>query len=616
MYVYLDCETAPMRPGLRAPPLTCVTLFATGETHATTLRWCDALPAVRWALENATIVGHYIASDMTFLCAEFPEITPLVFRAYRKNRIEDTGIREKLRDIANGVYRLRGGYGLDDVALRTTGIVVDKSNPWRLRFNELRDVPIEHWPTEALAYAVNDVHCLPAIHAAQGPTLEDEPRQCRADFALALMSAWGVLVDQRRVDLLERYIVEEQATIEGTLRIAGLIEPRRAREPSGEQKRNMKRAQEWLAHAWPDCPRTPTGLPKTDENTLRKSNVPELLALGRYSTLNATRTTAIPLLREGVIHTRIDLAETGRSTSSSQEDGSGGNTQNLRRKQFGPAGAQIGPRECLVPRPGYIYISADFGGLELHTWAQVCKDLLGYSRMAELLIAGLDPHLEMARLILGITYEEAKARLGEEHVIDARQTGKVTNFGLPGGLGARSLVEYAEKLYGVKLTPERAGWLKGLWLSTYPEAKPYFDLIGRMTGQRGGKGTIRQVRSNRVRGGVYFTEACNSFFQGLGADIAKSALFDVSEACYSIPRSPLYGSRPVLFGHDEILAEAPIERASEAGDELSHLMVAAALPWLPDVPCIKAEPAMHSIYTKSAKTRRDANGRLVEWVQR
>jgi DNA polymerase I-like protein with 3'-5' exonuclease and polymerase domains len=70
----------------------------------------------------------------------------------------------------------------------------------------------------------------------------------------------------------------------------------------------------------------------------------------------------------------------------------------------------------------------------------------------------------------------------------------------------------------------------------------------------------------------------------------------------------------VLFGHDEYVLEAPADRAPEAAEALSETMISAAKPWLPDVR-IKAPPTVSTVWSKAAKSKRDASGRLVVWSQ-
>ena len=229
-----------------------------------------------------------------------------------------------------------------------------------------------------------------------------------------------------------------------------------------------------------------------------------------------------------------------------------------------------------------------------------------------MLNAGLDPHCEIAAKIMGCSYEEAVQlyKAGDEYADDCRQTGKIANFGLPGGLQAPALVEYAKSNYGVEITLEQAHMLKSIWEEAWPEIQLYFQYVKQQTGRR--TGTIVHHYSQRVRGKCIFTQAANTYFQGLAADAAKAAYRLIAKACYLDTSSPLYGTRIVNFIHDEWIGEAPWSRAPEAAEELSRLMIVGAQPYLPDMH-IKAEACVMKFWSKKAQTLRDGNGRLMAW---
>ena len=115
-------------------------------------------------------------------------------RAYDQNRVTDVLTRQKLLDLAAGCYRreqlptghwLHHKYNLEAVAWRLCRMRLNKggsgkkistaltpeeqdelaandsgadavSDSWRLRYSELKDVPIELWPKEAQDYALDD----------------------------------------------------------------------------------------------------------------------------------------------------------------------------------------------------------------------------------------------------------------------------------------------------------------------------------------------------------------------------------------------------------------------------------------------------------------------------
>jgi DNA polymerase-1 len=214
-----------------------------------------------------------------------------------------------------------------------------------------------------------------------------------------------------------------------------------------------------------------------------------------------------------------------------------------------------------------------------------------------------------------VSYEEA-VRLresGDEKFDNARQTAKVANFGMPGGLGPEKLVLFARKSYGVILTEERARELKAQWLERWPEMRLFFQRVGDLIDEDTGLGVVEQIFSQRLRGGCHYTALANSYFQGLGADAAKRATYLVSRACYAEPQSVLYGSRIVNQVHDELIVEVDDDAlAHDKAIELGRLMVEGANEFLPNVPA-RVEPLLARMWSKKAK-RVFKDGRLVPWA--
>jgi hypothetical protein len=83
--------------------------------------------------------------------------------------------------------------------------------------------------------------------------------------------------------------------------------------------------------------------------------------------------------------------------------------------------------------------------------------------------------------------------------------------------------------------------------------------------------------------GLDYCSCANTYFQGRVADGTKLALWRVSYACYVDINSPLYGSRIVLFLHDEIILECPEGREDACAKELVKLMCGAVQEVIPDV---------------------------------
>ncbi len=361
----------------------------------------------------------------------------------------------------------------------------------------------------------------------------------------------------------------------------------------------------------------PDGQISTSKKTLLATGDPELKTVAERGAIAKLLDTYVPVLESGVnrpINPRYNvLVETGRTSCAKP------NIQNPPR--------QGGVRECFIPRNGWVYAFSDYDTLELRSLSQVCLDMFGWSRMADALRRGEELHLSFAADMLGIPYADAERRRksGDAEVLEYRQQAKPANFGFPGGMAAESFREYAEG-YKIFLTSERARELHDEWFRKWPEMESYFDAIKAMTEDGA---PIRQARSGRVRGGASFCATANGFFQGLAADGAKAALWAVAWECYVGTRwgveedgpsekdgapSPLYGTRPDFFIHDEIGIEIPYrwwgaERSAAAAERLGVVMVRVMEMWVPDVP-ISAKPYMVRRWFKGAE-RVTVNGVLV-----
>lgn len=349
-----------------------------------------------------------------------------------------------------------------------------------------------------------------------------------------------------------------------------------------------------------------------DSDACSGSQEPMLELYSAYTSLAKTVSNDIPMLRAGVmmpVHTRFDeLKKTGRTGSSKP------NVQNVRRLP--------GIRECFVPRPGHVFIDTDFAMLELHTLAQVCRWNLGFSTLGEALNAGKDPHMIIACAILDYAYDYGKAHKKDPEVDNARTGGKGLNFGAAGGLSAKTFVVYAWTNYKIRLTLEESQRLLKIYFDTWKEIPSYFRWVrghedpysikmvkDPETGveRKQSRYNIVQPWSGRLRASAAYCEACNTSFQGLGADVAKLALWLVWKASVGLSElgeaDPLYGCHPVNFVHDSIMTEVEEHRAHAAAVRQKELMELAGRIVLPDVP-VRADMLLCRQWSKKASQRR------------
>lgn len=597
--------------------------------------------------KNGRIINHNIPFDFGVLCNRSSSLLEIVFDLYDRGLVEDTMLREQLIAIAEGKLKTQK-FSLQALAKKRLSVDMDKLT-WRLGYASLRDVPLSQWPEGAKQYAIDDTQIAIDVYLDQrrealADGLDDGEvpnsiEQARAHWALHLMTTWGIRTHGGRVATLRRELEVRLAVFEKALKKVGFL-----RE---DGTKDLKTIREFLtAVELPpgiELATTPKGQVSTSAGAIddlldalgereipdkqrggktpvewamdlakRADKVNSLELLAWHTSTQKLLTTYLPPLESGVkypINARYrPLVETGRASCSNP------NLMNLPKEP--------GVRECYIPRPGFVFCSVDYEALELHTLAQACLELVGHSKLAEALNGGVDPHLELAcaRLLDGVSYEEGKKiRKDEGHprhkeVVHARNVSKAANFGLPGGLGVAKLVMFC-RASGIEISEDQAKDLKRAWLSQWPEMRDYFNYISNslVFDDDGDEiANVLQLTSNRLRGATRYTAACNSYFQGLAADLAKQACYDIAKACYVKGNNDiLYGSRSVVFVHDEIIMEHPEETAHERAAEQVRLMLEAGKPYCPDVP-LKAEPALMRYWTKDAVAAYQ-DGRLVPW---
>lgn len=652
MLLSVDSETYPILPGLLAPPPVCWSFAHDTAGPADLLDKAEgAARVVTYLSAGGNILGHNIAYDLAVLCAYDAAALPVVFTAYAEGRVYDTKVRAELLDIAAGRIQKHGktlvlvngkwtvaDYSLAGQELRYFGRdrSAEKNDPnsWRLRYSELDAIPLAWWPQAAVDYAKADALGTLQVYHAQGGAIANEQAQCRAAWALHLMSVWGMRTNAATVNDLEARLLEAKRLGFNRLRRAGFYKYRRARGP--RKGKDGKQIPAEIPVAYEDTKRGPrgvvwqkdteaitkavlrfcrkagkepaltdTGKVQADKDALYGSGSRVLKLLADTGGLDKILNTYVPFLKNGAVvpinsNFKV-LVNTGRTACSNP------NWQNM------PSGRRVGgARECVVPRDGFVLAACDYSIFELRALAELHVQLFGHSKMAEALRAGKDLHLIVAAQLMNIAYDDAVTRFaaGDPAVKKHRDLAKALNFGLPGGLGADSFITYARRNYNVRVQPGEFQRLKKLWLRNWPEMVPYLaEFIPSVVGD--GNARITQFWSKRQRGGVGFCDGCNTFFQGLAADAGKEALFHVSWECYVDKGTDLYGSRPVAWIHDEILAEVPAHKAHEAVLRLQSVMSTRAGEVIKSVP-IETEATLMTVWSKKAK-RVYENGRLVPW---
>ena len=625
--IAIDTETYLIKGGA-VPPLVCLS-YCTHDTESsdynsgviTGAKVRSFLERVDQRLTNepeTTLVLHNASFDLTVLMRAFPTLTPMIMRWLAEGRIHDTMIRERLHKIrmggsGDGVLETASGgrvgklslaglahkyIGLDFHAAKGEGAV-------RYRYDELAQTDADKWPLEAINYAALDALVTVLVYQAQCQDFDeidviDQDRQVRADFALQVMSTEGVKVDPDAIDGVEKALDEIIEELGAKLKARAIL-----REDGKANTDLIKDVveREHIARGL-DVPKTDTGAVSTSKDALKATEQPALLWYIEFKEAQKLKQTYVSALHsasryfDGRLRTSYQvLMQTGRTSSREP------NLQNLPRRG--------GLRDCFVAREGHVFVLCDYDAAEMRTLAQCVLDLAGKETPLLKMYqehADYDPHAYFGAALLGITYEEMLARLkaGDKEAKAMRQRAKPANFGYAGGMGAQTFIAYAAQ-YGVELTLDEAKELRSRWIETY-DMRAWFEAAD----QASQRGWVDVPRSGRRRGRVAYTQACNTPFQGLAADAAKDALFAVVRECYTDTSSALYGSRPVIFVHDEIIIEAPDDKAHEAAMRLSEIMCTAQQRVTPDVPSA-ATPALCKRWLKGAEPTFDEQGRLIAW---
>ena len=269
-------------------------------------------------------------------------------------------------------------------------------------------------------------------------------------------------------------------------------------------------------------------------------------------------------------------------------------------------------------------VSTDYTGLENGTLAQVIAWTLGRKTMADKISQGWDFHSEVGAYMLGISYEEMRARLAEDAngkplaPLDVyklakknRSAAKPLNFGLPGFMQKASTVQsYARIGYGVDLPVARWQELIDLWYATQHDQVAYLlEYVESLAINPGTRGSLYNVPipgTDIIRRGATRTAAANTGFQGLGAQVA-------GEGLYLVCRAQLLGEIPgraCAFIHDEVISDCKVEDVDEVKHGQERLMLLAAERMMPDVK-MAADTVAMSHWSKNAKASYDDSGRLL-----
>jgi DNA polymerase-1 len=338
--------------------------------------------------------------------------------------------------------------GLDDTTEAYLGVTLPKQL-------QLSDWAAPSLHLGQIAYAALDAIAVfwlwPKLHAELVSKNRILAYQLQRDVTpvAVRMTACGVLLDRHR----HEQKAAEWAQALADARQAFTAETGRPPPSTPDETRahlQVTLPPEYLA-AWPTTPKSG----KLSTRSTQLNRVAHLPAIRPLLEINAMETLLEnfgPSLVEkvskitGRLHPHYHIASTKAGRSSSSKP----NIQQIPTGKKAP-----GFRDCIVARPGYVFVVADFGMMELRAAAEVSDD----SQMRADFANGIDLHALLSANILGIPIEQVSK--------EQRDHAKPINFGTIYGAGGAGLAASAWNNYGVAMTTDEVGGARDKFLQRY-----------------------------------------------------------------------------------------------------------------------------------------------------
>jgi len=224
-------------------------------------------------------------------------------------------------------------------------------------------------------------------------------------------------------------------------------------------------------------------------------------------------------------------------------------------------------RQGFIAEAGKLLAIADYSQLEIRLVAEVSRD----KNLLDIYRKELDVHTASAALMTGKSLDDITK--------DERTAAKVFNFACLYGAGAKTVRKQAVSMFGLMWSLDEVKEKLAQWKFAYPgvidwqrsqgnnEDLEVFTLFGR-------RRILQPPRRDPETGETTsnFTTNLNTPVQGLGADCLKAALAMLWEQ-YLADDPDI---KIVACVHDEIILEAPEDRAEEAMAILKECMEGAA----------------------------------------
>ena len=252
------------------------------------------------------------------------------------------------------------------------------------------------------------------------------------------------------------------------------------------------------------------------------------------------------------------------------------NLQNIPRPDT-TLGKEI--RALFVPDPGHKLIVADYGQIEL----VVLAHFVGRGALYDGFFDGIDPHTMTAAMVFGQDPQKLTERIaqGDPEAKGWRQIAKNLNFAIVYGAGAGKVASMS------KVQVTQAKRFLATHEQEFPEIYKFKDkaiqtcrsrrpphlttLMGRKRRVPAILSSDGKTRSRAER------QAINSLIQGSSADLIKTAMIRLNDTLGDT-------GQLLLSVHDELVTQAPIDKAEKCAGIVREAMVGAGIQKWVDVP--------------------------------
>lgn len=510
-------------------------------------------PVVGFMTEN------YLIGQMERLFAVGNAVgTPDIKMLRKKVQIEE---RKGIFDLSIGCYLLnplKNTYTYDDAAKEYLGEQIPSREEifQNIKHVELSQVSVE----QAAAFAAYQAYVADAAQLPVKKALEEtgmlslfEEIEMPLAFTLDDMEKEGILVKaeelkvygdqlQVRISELEQKIYEqagETFNINSPKQL-GVILFEKMGMPGGKKtKTGYSTAADVLDKLAPEYP-----------------FVADILEYRQLTKLKSTYADGLAAYIEadGRIRSTFNQTITATGRISSTEP----NLQNI------PVRMELGRmiRKVFVPKPGFVFLDADYSQIELRVLAHLSGDEMLIKAYKE----AQDIHRITASQVFHIPFDGVTPL--------QRRNAKAVNFGIVYGISSFGLSQ------DLSITRKEAAQYIEQYFATYPKIKSYLDgevakakKDGYITTMFGRRRPVPELKSsNFMQRSFGERVAMNSPIQGTAADIIKIAMVRVNRAL----REANLRSRLILQVHDELLIETAQEEVEMVSGILEREMRQAA----------------------------------------